>query len=195
MYSKRKKTCEATKPKKRRQQRGEAGEKTKPEFLESKRSRKPKTQSPSKGRKRKIPTSPVVEEPKDSGVASASPGSGCGSGNSGSSSGSNSSGDANGGTGQSSVRQNGGRGNSGDDGEKGGKKPWWHLPRSEDDPGSEKDKEDKEGNDGGSQEKMEVDNPQQDGSCYLFLPGQVDNGEQCHSPGGADLSFMRPKVS
>ncbi|XP_068677665.1 uncharacterized protein [Montipora foliosa] len=195
VYSKRKKTCEAAKPKKLRQRRGEAGEKTKPEFVETKRSRMPKTQSPSKGRKRKIPTSPVVEEPKDSGVSSASPGSGCGSGSSGSSSGSNSSGDASGGTGQSSVRQNAGRGNGGDDGEKGGKKPWWHLPSSEDDSGPEKDEDDKKGSDGGSQEKMEVDNPQQDGSCYSFLPGGVDNGEQCHSPGGANMSFTRPKVT
>lgn len=195
VHSKRKKPCEATKPKKQRQQRDEAGKKTKPEVLKTNRSRTPKKQSPAKGRKRKIPTSPVTEEPKDSGVASASPGSGYGSGNSGSSSSSNGSGGAAGSSGQSSIQQNGGRGNDGDDGEKGRKKPWWHLPSSEDDSGPEKDKDDKEGNDGGSQEKMEVDNPQQDGSHYSFLPGVVDNGEQCHSPGGADMSFTHPKVT
>ena len=160
---------------KHRQRRGHALKMSFPEFdqIDKSISEQPST----KATRRKTPSSPVREEPRDSGVHSSGTSSGSGGGySSGSSSGSFSAGSGIGGG--SGTHGNGG-GNNGDDGEKGKKSPWWHLPGGENNPVPDRDEEEKEDDDGG-QEKMELDIPAT--RLQMFLPSKVDNAEQCHSP-------------
>lgn len=148
---------------------------------------------PTKAKKRKIPTSPVREEPRDSGVHSSGANSSCGDGNSSSSAGSSGSFSAGSGSaGGSGTQGNGGAGDNGDDGEKGGKYPWWHLPDSEDNPVPDSEKEEEEKEDG-EHEKMELDIPAT--GFEMFLPSKVDNLEQCHGPGRGEVFETDTKVS
>ena len=149
-----------------------------------------KEKLPTKAKKRKIPTSPVREEPRDSGVHSSGANSGCGDGNSSSSAGSSGSFSAGSGSaGGSGAQGNGGAGDNGDDG---GKYPWWHLPDSEDNPVPDSEKEEEEKEDG-EHEKMELDIPAT--GFQMFLPSKVDHPEQCHGPGGGEVFETDTKVS
>lgn len=187
VQQKRKKTSRAQNRKKQRRHRGHANE----SFPEVEKSITVKEQPQTKGKKRKVPTSPGREEPRDSGVQSNSANSGDGgsSNSSGSGSGSFSSGNFRGEG--SGTHGNGGAGGSGDDGEK-GKKPWWHLPGGGENAMLERDKRKEEEKDEG-QEKMDVDTLVT--GFEMFLPSKVDNPEQCHNPGLGQPVIMDTEVT
>lgn len=188
---KRKKTCKSVKPRKQRQARGCVHNQSVPEVSKVD---EPGTfqnvqQSSKRASKRKVPNSPARGEPKDSGVYSSSAGSasaGSGSG-SGSSSGSFSAGSGSGGG--FGARGNGGGNDKGDDGDKGKKYPWWHLPDRDNVPVPDSEKE-KKREDSGCKEKMEVDMS----GFQNFLPSKVDNPEQCHGPGWGGVATPKQKL-
>ena len=188
---KRKKTCKSVKPRKQMQTRGCVRNQSVPEVSNVD---KPGTfqnvqRSSKRASKRKVPNSPARGEPKDSGVYSSSAGSasaGSGSG-SGSSSGSFSAGSGSGGG--FGARGNGGGNDKGDDGDKGKKYPWWHLPDRDNVPAPDSEKE-KKREDSGCKEKMEVDMS----GFQNFLPSKVDNPEQCHGPGWGGVATPKQKV-
>ena len=191
---KRKKICRTVNTKKQKQQRTPAPKRSFPGLDEIDDSVTIIEKPSRKAKRRTIPTSPVREEPRDSGVHSGGHSSGCGGGDSSSCSSSSGSYPAGSGSaGGSGAHGSGGGGNDdGDDGKKGKKYPWWYLPGGENDPVPDRDKEEEEKEDGG-QEKMEVDIPTI--GFQMFLPSKVDNAEQCHSPGRDEPPTIASKVA
>lgn len=187
---KRKKTCKSVKPRKQMQTRGCVRNQSVPEVSKVD---EPGTfqnvqQSSKRASKRSVPNSPARGEPKDSGVYSSSGGSASAGNGSGSGSGSGSFSAGSGSGGGSGAHGNRGGNDNGDDGDKGKKYPWWHLPDGNNLPAPDGEKE-KKGEDSRGK-KMEVDVS----GFQNFLPSKVDNPEQCHGPGWGGVATPNQKV-